>query len=444
MTPQFSQAMDRDQDVYASPARYLELICHLCCYSPLMVLIRHQSEVEAGALATAVAESYAESGPVLKLTAAELDHPRHLIARLALVFGVTSLPADEVAAREAILEKARFRADSSDPLLVLVDQAENLPLEMLQALAQFALMSSHAISFCLFGREGFDQGLKEGPAVAPVYRISLPEPSRSGDFPDLLLDEVSHDVLPPDNQQQAVIDQSATPRQSGIGHALGVVNMTALSLKLRSPLVIILVSAVLLTLMVLWLLYDDGVDDVSSTVLQVPLPPVFVQSDRSLAAMPEEDLSVPSQVVRNPTHSGDQGMALDRGAGVAQTDARPSAATQAAPKQGDLIVPGSLPSRLSGYPIWLKSGEGWGIQLLGTSEPQGARDFVAKWQSEADGKLVWYRSQRNGQPWYVVLAGVFSSREDATVWLVSRPGGFKKGSPWVRKMSQIAPQVEPL
>ncbi|MDO6682849.1 SPOR domain-containing protein [Oceanobacter sp. 5_MG-2023] len=493
------------QDIYASPARYLELICHLSCYSPLMMLIRYQSEADGDSLAAAVARHYADSSLVLPLVAEDLQKTRTLIGQLAGALGVTKLPVDEVVAREVLLEQARIRAETADPLLVIVSRAERLPAEMLLALSQFALMSSHAISFCLFGREGFDDGLKEGPASASMYRISLlasegapepeaamqavadtnsgvqqssvkspkpaesvalpkraepsrpaePEPSRpvepvatskrepgfttKSDFADLQLDGID---LSSTSSRSSAPSSSSSRRFDWRLPNLSQLDTNALLSQLRSPLALAFMAAILLIFIVIGLLSGGDEDSaVATTVLQVPMPPVIARPEADLAAMPAEDLPVPSQASRNPTNSSSQSAVAGRAdtSAVVSTPATPAAAVSApqAPVEKASV------SRLSGYPAWFAKDNAWAVQLLGTSEQQGARDFVTKWQSGADGKLVWYRSQRNGQPWYVVIAGAFSSREDAAAWVKKRPAGLKTDSPWIREMSQISPSVEP-
>ena len=162
---------------YSSPARYLELICHLATYSPLLVTVSGPDYDALHHLAVAVAATHG-GGNVCHLDGPGLFTSEHggqlLLVRIADALGLTQLPTDEVAARETILAAAEARvANHSEPLLVLIESSEILSPVALNEIAQLALMASHKIAFALFGVGGFERLIKESPANAPRYRIQL-------------------------------------------------------------------------------------------------------------------------------------------------------------------------------------------------------------------------------------------------------------------------------
>jgi DamX protein len=164
-------------DEYSGPARYLELICHLGAYTPLLVTVAARDTASLQQLANAVVSTYGKQ-QVCQLHGAELTAAANgsqlLMVAIADALGLTQLPTDEIAARETVLETARIRVQSGDPLLVVIEHCERLTAVALNEIAQLALMASQTIAFCLFGNSGFDAVIKDGPTHARCYRIELP------------------------------------------------------------------------------------------------------------------------------------------------------------------------------------------------------------------------------------------------------------------------------
>jgi DamX protein len=175
--PDFDRLSSAVADEYSGPARYLELICHLAAYTPLLVTVAARDTVSLQQLANAVVSTYGKQ-QVCQLHGAELTAASNgsqlLMVAIADALGLTQLPTDEIAARETVLETARIRVQSGDPLLVVIEHSERLTAVALNEIAQLALMASQTIAFCLFGTSGFDAVIKDGPTHARCYRIELP------------------------------------------------------------------------------------------------------------------------------------------------------------------------------------------------------------------------------------------------------------------------------
>lgn len=169
-------------DEYSGPARYLELICHLGAYTPLLVTVAARETASLQQLANAVVSTYGKQ-QVCQLHGAELTAAANgsqlLMVAIADALGLTQLPTDEIAARQTVLETARIRVQSADPLLVVIEHCERLTAVALNEIAQLALMASQTIAFCLFGNSGFDAVIKDGPTHARCYRIELPPKTRA-------------------------------------------------------------------------------------------------------------------------------------------------------------------------------------------------------------------------------------------------------------------------
>ncbi|MCY0967365.1 SPOR domain-containing protein [Parathalassolituus penaei] len=176
-TPELGGQVPAMPEEYSSPARYLELVCHLATYSPLLVTVGGADSESLHELAVAVVATYGASnvchldGP--GLFAAD-NGSQLLLVRIAHALGLKQLPNDPIAARQSILETAEARLNTrKEPLLVLIEGSEILSPVALNEIAQLALMASHKIAFVLFGTGGFEILIKDSPASAPRYRIQL-------------------------------------------------------------------------------------------------------------------------------------------------------------------------------------------------------------------------------------------------------------------------------
>lgn len=176
-TPEIGGQVPAMPEEYSSPARYLELVCHLATYSPLLVTVGGADSESLHELAVAVVATYGADN------VCHLDGPGLFVAdngsqllqvRIAYALGLKQLPNDPIAARQSILETAEARLETrKEPLLVLIEGSEILSPVALNEIAQLALMASHKIAFVLFGTGGFEILIKDSPASAPRYRIQL-------------------------------------------------------------------------------------------------------------------------------------------------------------------------------------------------------------------------------------------------------------------------------
>jgi DamX protein len=82
------------------------------------------------------------------------------------------------------------------------------------------------------------------------------------------------------------------------------------------------------------------------------------------------------------------------------------------------------------------------VQIVGASSESNIQAFVATAQlSTAAG---YFETRLNGKPWYVVIAGNFSNKEAAAVFLSALPYSAKASGPWVRSLSDIQSDIQKL
>lgn len=75
-----------------------------------------------------------------------------------------------------------------------------------------------------------------------------------------------------------------------------------------------------------------------------------------------------------------------------------------------------------------------------TLQLSGASDYnnLNNWAKKADLKnYVVYKTTRNGQPWFVLVSGVYASKEEAKRAVATLPADVRAQQPWAKPLSQV-------
>lgn len=75
------------------------------------------------------------------------------------------------------------------------------------------------------------------------------------------------------------------------------------------------------------------------------------------------------------------------------------------------------------------------IQLLGASHEEEANSFIKT--HSLQGKAIYYRTQRNGGSWYVVVYGLYKNRSEAQHALQQLPEDLRGSGAWVNSISNV-------
>ncbi|MGH1484897.1 MAG: AAA family ATPase [Cellvibrionaceae bacterium] len=114
-----------------------------------------------------------------------------------------------------------------------------------------------------------------------------------------------------------------------------------------------------------------------------------------------------------------------------------SAEVAAAPKSSVVKAPQGLTSdeqQVLGWPD-----NEYTLQVMAAAQEKGLRDFIAKQPNKEALRLV--TVERNNQPWYVVLVGVYDDGNLARQTIQSLPQSQVNAGPWPRKVSDIKQQI---
>ena len=106
----------------------------------------------------------------------------------------------------------------------------------------------------------------------------------------------------------------------------------------------------------------------------------------------------------------------------AVTPAAENAATGSGQQAGILALPGNQ----------------FTLQVLGASSRANVEQFV---QRHSASSLLWYETRNNGNPWFVVIQGAYTSRESARSALGGLPAELRDQQPWVRSLEEVHTEI---
>lgn len=107
-------------------------------------------------------------------------------------------------------------------------------------------------------------------------------------------------------------------------------------------------------------------------------------------------------------------------------------------------APAPTPARASvddARTAWLRSlpADHYVLQLLGAQEEATVKRFLSQYPSLR--KVTYYKTWRQGKPWYVVVQGNYPSYEAAKAAVSQLPPGLRAQNPWVRKVEAVVREI---
>lgn len=80
------------------------------------------------------------------------------------------------------------------------------------------------------------------------------------------------------------------------------------------------------------------------------------------------------------------------------------------------------------------------LQLVASHKEQGIRDFLK--ENGSNSNYAVYTTEKDGQPWHVIIYGVYETRESANFSKQDLPDYLKSYSPWVRSIADIQKSIQ--
>lgn len=194
----------------------------------------------------------------------------------------------------------------------------------------------------------------------------------------------------------------------------------------------------------------DMESGVSPVTAEVAPPAGRLEQEVKQAAEFDEDLNAgAASVVERVAESSaarapDEKPASHPGAGSdskASSDARAVSAATGQPAKAPLrqarstVSASSLPTTEVGDWILSQPRSGYSLQLIALQQESAARRFIAA--NRLSGKAYYFRSLRDGKPWYAVLYGVYPSRAAALAAKDKLPPSLRRGDAWPRSLASL-------
>lgn len=448
----------------ASQQQHLQLLLHLSAYSELLVLICGDAGSGKSTLSLLLQQERHGADETLALTAEpglELDH---LVSRIAAFADHTGLSQNRSEALDQLRAILQQRYRDGGGLVVIIDDADSLPAEILNDISYLALLAPKQLAFVLLGRSGYEERLRSGPTAAPSHVIQL-EPLSESEAKQLLA--MAQPSLN-DAQQLAVFQRSSgypADLLQRVPEPLRDPTTTAIANPVigRFPLWHIIAVALVGCVTVMAFLYQEQPQPQSSApsaeqLLQQLEQSASVELDynydqlESLLSTPSsyeettESLSA-SEVIENPVTTTRSPLEADSSAAQeAQKHSHETlpevqavaerVASEQAKKPQPAVKATSSPSPSRSNTID-PNANGYVVQVLGVKSRVAAQQYVDQWQSKLSQRLYIVQSEYQGAPWYVVVAGVYTSDVEAKKAASHFPKGLVSGSPWVRNLGQL-------
>jgi DamX protein len=79
--------------------------------------------------------------------------------------------------------------------------------------------------------------------------------------------------------------------------------------------------------------------------------------------------------------------------------------------------------------------ENYTLQLIGVREAEGMQRFLRSHQLSGD--VAYFQTLRNGEPWFIVVTGVYPSRAAAVTARDRLPAKLRKSGVWPRTLGSV-------
>ncbi|TVP81623.1 AAA family ATPase [Thioalkalivibrio sp.] len=170
-----------------------------------------------------------------------------------------------------------------------------------------------------------------------------------------------------------------------------------------------------------------------------PEPEISVVSPAEPPPVPtREDTPVPQadpQVTETPTETPD----------TARTQPTDSAGASDSPSAD---IPGTQPRPAPAHrdlrdPTWLqdRAADRFTIQIIAGGDLEALRRYAGR--LSLDTEIAWFRTRRNDQDWYALVAGDYPDLAGARAAVNRLPAGVRRNQPWIRTFGSVQESMDP-
>lgn len=454
-----------------SQLKQLEMLQHLSLYSELLILVCADKGMGKTFIANALLASRETPDQSLMIKGDFSLTYLDMLHNFAQFLDLADLADDiESIEQQVIARCLQITEEEQGSVLLIIDQAEQLPDDVLEDINQLALLAPNALHIMLLGPKGFDGKLLAlAEPQAPFHMMDI-EPLSDDEADVILLEQFPGQEWEAE-QADFIIKQSAG-NPGKILHLAQQLLAKTEPLPAASKFPITHFAAIVLVALVLigaYFYQNSTSSDASSLVVEtLPIEAIQVASSEVDSSISTPDTSAISNTLENAAPVGD----VTPIAEVDQTEVLgsedevdfnfpksditgtedeslvPAVATEALPSEESLSSKEPLSSEVvtpqasrviysaDEQQLMSAPNSAFVIQLFGSFNAKNSKTFQNAHETD-DTRLLQYEGEYQNKPWHVVIAGPFNSKPlalEASKKLSSR---LRDQKPWVRSVSDI-------
>lgn len=433
----------------------LESLCQVSGFGDMAILISAPSGLGKTRLLAELVRSESSRLEFHRLGSAALGSPQALVRDLSIVARGLDLEAGPKVALSQFFQWSEQRAGKGQRMVLLVDNAEQAPAEVLNFLLNGFLAANRSLAALpvFAGTEALPGMLELEPqGSGAVHQITLAPLSRD-ELADYLQPRVKlaggniSELLSPDRLKQIYIRSLGNFRTIQRISPSVWLDMAGRAAPKRQQRAKVPWRALVWPLLALVLLagswwfvsrqYDTVMsEEGASAQAQIPErvrksitigPQVAPPQGTAVHSLPLTGLAAPEPVVAtdDPEPEPEPEPAV-----VSKAQPVPSPRAAAEKVTAQAVFTPAKPNRFVPLAQRRSSG-GWTIQLVAGNQEQTALNTLRRYP-QVD-SMVYTRGERGGKPWFMVFQGNYPTKDAAQKAAQALPAGLVSGVPWIRE-----------
>lgn len=433
-----------------SPGQFkqLELLQHLALYSELLIVITGEEGAGKSFLANALIASREEPEYSLLVKADFMLGLPAILQQIAQSQDLADPGKDVSLALNTLAEYCQQLVENDESFLLVVDQADQLDIETLQAVVQLALIAPANFHVALVGRPALEAEVLSLPEAQPPVHVMPVELFSDEELENLLLES-----FPEENWDQATLEalvslseglpgnlitntkkylqgESLSPAETGhSGIKFPVTHVAAMLLVASALLVSFLYSG------------SESTDDLLMESSPSNTASNTVLSERDSASVEAVEVaSLPAKAADSDLPAEPDFNYSEES--VTEVTAEKSLISEQAVTSASIQdVVGSPEKSAAQYKLdesvlLAAPAKNYVIQLFGSHTLKNAQAFAAEYRAQI-GTTLMYQTLHKGKDWYVVVLGPYVNRAAGVSKVKKLPAKLRAQNPWVRSVESV-------
>ncbi|WP_407244876.1 cell division protein DamX [Klebsiella pneumoniae] len=169
---------------------------------------------------------------------------------------------------------------------------------------------------------------------------------------------------------------------------------------------------------------------------QAVIEPKKPSKPQAVAKTPVESKPVQPKHVESTATTAPAKTSVSESKPVATAQSKPTTTTAAPAATAAAAAPAAKTGKTAGDVSSMKTAPSghYTLQLSSSSNYDNLNNWAKK---EKLDKYVVYETSRNGQPWYVLVSGIYASKDEAKRAVTSLPADVQAKNPWAKPLHQV-------